>query len=444
MIFKDLGKFDTLFEDFLLNIALTQTQSSLIDETLSDAISVFMSSYADVDVYTQGSYAMGTIVKPLTANQSKNGVAGEFDVDIVLERENWNSPIESLKETHQILVEGYADKVDKKERESCERVYHSKDSETEVLFHADYVPIKSLFHGAYRYVARRSDNYWANSNTKKLKEWFLEYANDKQFVRALIVILKRIRDYAGLTDILPSICIMAIVYKTYEQTASYAEDLLLTMRKIVEVFSQPYGQIKITIPTVEENLAKKIKAADCNKIRIAFQSCLSTLENEFLCKNKPNLDKIRDYLSDDFPKELSDYPECLESLRSRGFSIELDGSLRLKEIEEDNKNAHLAKSRIWYKYFGKGQKLKFVASNYDKSLYGIRWQVLNADGSSNRRGELFKARGKDGVAGSNSNEFINYETESYDGLHWIKYYIYEKNTKRVVEVGKKFHVEVKL
>ena len=444
MIYKDLSRFDTLFEDYLSNIALTQTQSSLIDDALSEAISLFMAYYDDLNIYTQGSYAIGTIVKPLTANQSKDGIAGEYDIDIALERESWNEPTEALVKTKQILIEEYAEKVDKKERESCVRVYHSKDAGTEVVFHADYVPIKTSLYGAYRYVAKRSDNYWADSDTKKLKRWFLDFVKERPFVQALIVMLKRIRDYAGLTDALPSICVMAIVCNSYAQSDSYAEDLLEAVKRITEIFSQPYNQIRLTIPTVNENLVRKIKVVDCNRIRITFQRCLSMLDDELLRKGQPDLEKLREYLSDDFPNYLSDYPECLESLRKRGFGIELDGSLKIKEIEEDNKNASSVKNRIWYKYFGRGQKLKFLASRYDKTLYGIRWQVLNANGSEKRRGELFKARGKDGVEGSSSNEFINYETESYDGLHWIKYYVYEKSTKKVVEIGKKFHVEVKL
>lgn len=441
---KNLSRYDTLFEDFIIRIALTQSQAQLIDDTLGDAISLFMANFNDLEVYAQGSYSMGTIVKPLTAKQSKNGIAGEYDIDIVLERENWNEPVEALLDTRNILADEYADKVDKKKRESCERVYHSRDSYTDVLFHADYVPIKSQFYGSFRYVARRSDNNWVKSDTKKLKEWFLEYVSNKPFLQALIVLLKRIRDYAGLTSKLPSICIMAIACEKYEQLESYAEDVIVALRKIVDTFSKPYSQISIKMPTIDENLARKIEAADCNKIRIAFQSCLSTLENELLEKEDPDLDKIRGFLSDDFPSNLSNYPECLEALRRRGFGIELNGSLKLKEIEECNKNASSTKSKVWYKYLGKGQELKFVASEYDKSKYGIRWQVLNAEGSDERRGGLFKARGKNGIEGSSSNEFVNYETESYDGIHWIKYFIYEKNTQKVVEIGKKFHVEVEL
>ena len=70
--------------------------------------------------------------------------------------------------------------------------------------------------------------------------------------------------------------------------------------------------------------------------------------------------------------------------------------------------------------------------------------MLNAVGSENRGGNLFEARGKDGREGSSSNKFINYETESYNGIHCIKYFIYDKHTRKVVEIGKKFYVEVEL
>lgn len=42
----------------------------------------------------------------------------------------------------------------------------------------------------------------------------------------------------------------------------------------------------------------------------------------------------------------------------------------------------------------------------------------------------------------NSNEFINHETEEYDATQWIWYYVYSKLTKKVVEIGQKFFVEV--
>lgn len=445
MIQKELSRYDTLFEDFLVNIALTHTQAQLIDDVLHEAISLFLFKYEDLGIYTQGSYATGTIVKPLTSKQSKNGVAGEYDVDIVLEKENWNSPTASLMDVRNILKDEYLDKVDeKKNRESCERVYHSKDSNTNVQFHADYVPIKSQFNGAFRYVAHRSDDAWVKSDTKKLKEWFLDYSSDKPFIQALIVILKRIRDYAGLTNKLPSICLMAITCSDYRQSESYVKDLIDAICKVVDTFNAPYEQMYIKMPTIDENLVERVNADDCKEIKKVFQDCLFMLKNEFLEKETPDLNAVRECLSSDFPGNLSDYPECLESLRCRGWGIELDGSLTLKDIIEKNDNPASKRSKTWYRYFKKGLKLEFIASEYDKSLYGIRWQVLNAEGSKKRRGNLFKAKGKDGYEGSNSNEFINYETETFDGVHWIKYYIYNKSNHKVVEIGKKFHVEVSL
>lgn len=435
-----LTRYDSLFEDFLVNIALTRTQSSLIDETLSEAIGLFITHYNDLDVYVQGSYAMGTIVKPLTANQSKNGVAGEYDIDIVLERSEWESPTQSLTGIREVLLDEYAQKVDDKERESCERVYHSKDSNTEVKFHADYVPIL-LKYNVLRYVTKRSDDSWFRSDTKELKDWFLEYVSDKPFIQGLIVILKRIRDVAELTDELPSICITSIVCEYYEQSESYAEDLIAILDRIVSIFSQPYSDIHIKLPTTNEDLARKIKSADCNRIRIAFQSCLSMLRNEFLLKDNPDLKNVQKHLSDDFPASLENYPECLEALRRRDIGIELDGSLKKVAISEVAKKADLIEKAAWYKFIGKGKPLQFVASDYDKAKYGIRWQVLNAKGSADRRGSLFKGKGKSGA--ENSNEFMNYETERYDGVHWIKYFIFEKQSRKVVEIGKKFYVEVK-
>lgn len=433
-----LTKYDSLFEDFLINIALTQTQSRLIDDTLCSTIGLFMSTYDDLDIYAQGSYAMGLMVKPLTSAQSRDGIAGEYDVDIVLERGSWKKPIDSLGSIRKILLTEYAQKVDHEYRESCERVYHSKDLQTEVLFHADYVPILSQF--GNRHIAKRSNNSWHYSDTKEWIEWFSEFVSNKPFVQSLIIMLKRIRDVAGLTKQLPSICITSIVCNCYKQSGSYVEDLLNTLEQISNIFNQPYSNIKIELPTTGEDLTRKIKPTDRNRIKIAFWSCLDVLRNEFLHNNKPDLEKIQEYLSTDFPSNLEEYPECLEALRRRGFGIELDGSLKQTDIIEEAKTASSVIKNTWYKYYGKGKRLKFIANNYDKTIYGIRWQVLNAEGSDDRRGRLFEAKGKGG--NKNSNEFENWETESYDGVHWIKYFIYDKRSKKVVEIGKKFHVEV--
>jgi hypothetical protein len=194
------------------------------------------------------------------------------------------------------------------------------------------------------------------------------------------------------------------------------------------------------IDPIEDNLADKITAEAQQKLLNFFRRCLSDLRKAF---DTGDIELARRYLSGAFPSNLINYPEVLEPLRNRQLGIEFDGSLNITDINEDNgKGSRL--SRIRRKFFGTGDRLIFRANQYDKHQYGIRWQVLNSEDSPSgkRRGNLFKARGADGVEGSNSDKFVNHETEQYNGEHWIKYYVYNKNSRRVVEIGRKFFVEV--
>ena len=93
----NLDEYDTLFEDYLTRIVLTREQADSIDSKLGDTLSLFLGYYEpDLEVYAQGSYAMGTTVRPLTRQQSPNDEAGEYDVDVVLERNSWQSAVSAL------------------------------------------------------------------------------------------------------------------------------------------------------------------------------------------------------------------------------------------------------------------------------------------------------------------------------------------------------------
>src|SRR6266496_779045 len=430
------SRYDTLFEDYLVNIALTKQQAENIDQKLSETLSLFLTEYeGDVEIYAQGSFAMGTTVRPLTENQSANG-AGEYDVDIALERTAWGYAQDALQSIRNTLEAEYGDMVDRKLRESCERVHHDIDDQTGIGFHADYVPIKLI---NARNAAERSANTWFPSDTKKLVEWFGELSEAYTFLPASILILKRIRDYAGLTDDLPSICITALACKYYSDQDSYADDLLSVINQIVVTLSVPHDQLSIQIEPIEDDLAVKITVETQVKLLDFFRHCQADLKTAF---EAGNIDLVRQYLSGSFPSEMTKYPEVLTPLRSRKLGIEFDGSLNIKDINEDNgKGSRL--SRIRRKFFGAGDRLIFRASQYDKHQYGIRWQVLNSVEAplGKRRGNLFKARGADGVEGSSPNKFVNHETEQYNGEHWIKYYVYNKSSHRVVEIGRKFFVE---
>lgn len=431
----NLSRYDTLFEEYLTNIVLNRSQADSIDQKLVETLELFAREYeGDVELYAQGSYAMGTTVRPLTATQSPNGVAGEYDVDIVLERSTWGDGVGALSSIRNVLSDEYSEKLDKKLRESCERVLHSTDTDTEVGFHVDYVPIKAV--APARYAARRSKNEWFSSDTKQLVEWFQEVAEANTFLPAIILSIKRMRDAAALTDTLSSICITALVCATYEDKFSYAGDLLGVIDGIIRIFNVPHNALTITIEPLEDDLASRIDANQQRDILNFFVGARKALVEGF---KDADIDKIRSVLSVSFPADINDFPLELEALRRRSWGIETDGSLRKTGITEHQARGTVI-TRRWRKFAGVGEKLEFRASQYDKQRYGIRWQVLNAQGSPQIRGKLFEAHGIGG--GKNSNEYINHETEQYDGTHWIKYYVYDKLTKRVVEIGEKFYVEV--
>jgi hypothetical protein len=429
------SRYDSLFEEYLTNIVLTRSQASSIDQMLGETLSLFATEYeGDVEIYSQGSYAMGTTVRPLTAQQSADGVAGEYDVDIVLERTVWIDAANSLVNIRNVLSDEYSDKLDRKLRESCERVLHSTDDNTEVAFHVDYVPIKSTQYN--RYAARRSTNEWFSSDTKQLVEWFSDVASESTFLPAIILILKRMRDTAGLTGTLSSICITALVCNLYENKFSYADDLIHVLDEAIRVFNVPHHALTITLDPLEDDLASRIDATQQRSILDFFTNARNVLVVGFA---ETDLTKLRSVLSSSFPADINDYPTELEPLRQRGWGIETDGTLRKVEISEHQSKGTVV-TRRWRKFASVGEPLEFRANTYDRQEYGIRWQVLNAVGSPDVRGSLFEAHRVGG--GKNSNEFINHETERYDGKHWIKYYIYNKLTKRVVEIGEKFFVEV--
>ncbi|NCU29836.1 hypothetical protein EOM60_04490 [Candidatus Saccharibacteria bacterium] len=429
-----LDRYDTLFEHFIVNLALTSRQAELIDNKLSETLELFLREYdGDVDIYSQGSYAMGTTVRPLTEQQSVDGVAGEYDVDIALERTSWTGAKASLESMRQILTGEYGDKVDKKERPSCERVEHKLDENTGVGFHVDYVPIKQA-NG--RNAAHRADDKWFPSDTKRLVEWFSDLSDDYKYLQSIIMVIKRARDSAGLNNAISSICITALVCNSYEERGSYAEDLLHVLDRIVRQISVPYSELSITLKPLEDDLADRITPESHKQMVDFLVGANQRLQEGF---SEGNIEKIRSVLGSAFPSDIKEFPDNLEALRNRDWGIETGGSLKRVDISEHGNSGSFVTS-VRKKFYGAGDRLIFHAQQRDKSEYGIRWQVLNAEGSKSRRGSLFKAKAPGG--GENSNEFINHETEEYDGEHWIRYYIYSKESKKVVEIGNRFFVEV--
>ena len=119
---------------------------------------------APFNIYPQGSYRLGTTVRPILGN--------EYDLDFVIEVQmSWNSSIDAmafLKQIYNCLRENdvYKDKVELKNR--CVRVNYKDD------FHMDILPSYPVGRvgNSNVKVPDRKTEYWKDSAPKGYADWF--------------------------------------------------------------------------------------------------------------------------------------------------------------------------------------------------------------------------------------------------------------------------------
>ena len=427
------SQFDNEYEDFLANIALTSSQASRIDSSLASLSELFLTAFNDATIYTQGSFATNTTVKPLTESQSKIGVAGEYDVDIVIERATWVGAQDSFEDIRTAIEEDdkYAPLLLPSVKESCERIEYASE-ESGVGFHVDLVPIKNT--AGNLQVAVRTPDDWRDSDPKAIIEWFNDFANENPFAPAIVMTIKRMRDFYGIADKLPSIMVIALVGSLYVDSGSYADDLMDCIYKIAILLQQP--NVVINIPVNNENLANKWSGNDQKEVFEFFGKSYSNLRTGF---ENSDFDLIREVLSDDFPRVK--YDARLSSFRSQGWSMTLDGSLSRPTIEADfNSEFVNRRTRRRLKANRSGEPIVFKA--YRRVLIAnedLQWQVINDPSSKEVRGQFFNAR--KAPQQQDEDDFTNYETVAYPGTHWIRYVIINRALRKVVTVAHRCTVE---
>ena len=180
------------------------------------------------------------------------------------------------------------------------------------------------------------------------------------------------RDNAGLTDTLSSICITALVCTGYEDKGSYAGDILNILDFSIASFGVSHDRLSITIEPLEDDLADRVTSVQQRTILDFLKNARQLLEDGLTTQN---LNTLRQVLSTSFPADMSNYPANLEALRNRNWGIESDGSLRQVEIGEHGQSGSFV-SRVRKHFYNTGEPLIFQANEYDRQNYGIRWQVL--------------------------------------------------------------------
>lgn len=427
---------DTTFEDYLIRIALTATQATRIDNALEDVTRIMLEDLTSIEVYVQGSFATATTVKPLTEHQSL-GNPGEYDVDIVIERSAWGAPQDSLNKIAEILSASETfggNTIEVKGK--CVRINFPTDA-TSTAFHVDVVPI--LNDAGVRKVANGETDEWQGSDSKALVEWFLSKKDQYPFMPAVVMMIKRMRDFALLTDVIPSIAIQALVVDNYQDRGTYAADLLHVIKRFDEIFRNRVEELNIPNPiNINENLAERWRAnpGQYQGLQDHFANVRAVLQAE-LESQQPDTDALREVLSTDFPSTLA--PTELDSLRNEGYSINSDNFMGKLDVEHHSLHGRLvdALTRIFFEI---NKAITFKAPRLNHPNYNIKWQVLNASGSPNRRGNLFQARTSSG--GASADIHTNDENEQYLGSHWIRYFVFDEGTKQCIGRSHKFNVRV--
>lgn len=277
----NLNKFDQPLKIYLEAITLSKTQETQINFALEGVLSLALTAFPDAIVYAQGSFATDTMAKPLTAKQG-GGKAGEFDIDVAIESEAWGYAVDSLDETA-TAIEGddtFGELIIDKTKNSCIRIEYPEDK-TGVAFHIDLVPTK-LENGS-RSVPDRDNSDWKPSDAKQFAEWFNDKAAAQPGIRQVAIILKRLRDLAGLTDEIKSILVLTLVMQAYYDSGSIMGDLVSVLDGIVVILADADKTPCIENPVnTGENLAEHL--TDYSAVRSLFldtkQKLMSALSDD--------------------------------------------------------------------------------------------------------------------------------------------------------------------
>lgn len=276
-----LDKFEQPLEKYLEAISLTATQADTINTALEGVLALTLSEFRDARAYAQGSFSTDAMVKPLTARQG-GGKAGEFDVDIAIESEEWGDAIDALDAVANAVeaddtFEGVT--IDRT-KNSCIRVQYPEDK-TGVAFHIDLVPTK-LDKDGKRWVPDRKnkdkDGGWKPSDAKQFTEWFNEKAAAQPGVRRVAKIVKRLRDLADLTDDVSSICILTLAYNNYAENGTTMGDLVSVLDGIAGSLGGREEAPQILNPVnKDEDLGERI--GDYPAVRDFFVETKTALRN---------------------------------------------------------------------------------------------------------------------------------------------------------------------
>lgn len=431
----------------------TQRYNSIADYIKNSELS----SYRP-DIYLQGSFKLGTAIKPLTED-------GVYDIDIVcnftgLRREGQSQF--SLKYDLGKIVKSYAKSQsmsnDPEESKRCWTLKYVDENN----FHIDILPSVPLNEKDDGYIAitdKSNNNYyevstdWETSNPKGYAKWFRDvskfsiyqeevakrfYASIEKIpeykvktpLQRIVQILKRHAEVCFADDIEhkpSSIIITTLAAKQYQSASSYNSDFLDIMNYVIEHLKDGIeirnGKPCVHNPVNEEEVLSSKWDKDSSYFEF-FKIWLQQLESDFNVRNH-NLsysDKIQ-YL------RRSLFRDCENQLPITSVSLiphhQKSKWLNLSKEEVSIKAKYLHSGFRWKEIksgtiLNKRGDLRFEVQAKRLKDYEIWWQVTNtgkeAENANCLRGDFYSSELIEGKK-------VRKESTRYAGCHYVEAYL---------------------
>ncbi len=423
---------DLAFEAFISKISLTKTDCDRIESAYRGLTRVLESKLSDggceFEYYRQGSFENGTVVSPLDG--------GEYDVDIVVEYEEWP---DQAKDTLDFLASTvkenrtYSSKV--RSKRSCVRVEYASNETGK--FHVDLVPARPFGTGTKIEVPREGEG-WHVSDPRAFSEW-CEGLGEQY--RNVVKIFKRWRDENETTKAsIKSIQLQVLVAEAMsgiEAGVSLPSVVRDTFKHLKIIISRRDTGFSLWNPVLpQEDLASSWSESGRKSFERSLDHALELINGMERSQDEAEVfDYWKELLGRDFP-DLAEFEveeKASTSHRmtpsSRGWAIDANSERALKIQVE--KEVYGRKTRPLKTHEKRAlehdSKLKFSLSDEGIPLGSeVWWQVTNtgkhADSVSQLRGTFIPARARN-LNSFSDNQFVHWENTAYHGTHTVQAFV---------------------
>lgn len=407
------------------------------------------------NIYIQGSFKLGTAIKPLTEE-------GSYDIDIVCTFDKLQKNEISQSELKNItgeVIKGYVTsnnmKNDPNDGKRCWTITYVDENN----FHVDILP--SLLNGELKEIAitdkvnpdyNKISNNWEISNPKAYCEWFKsiskyrEYrqqfalANSKNIeeipyyrvktpLQRVVQLLKRHAEvmFENNMELKPSsIIITTLVAKAYDKMNKQEQNFIGIMKNIINQLEHEINYTNekpCVLNPIDENENLSSKWEDENYY-LEFQNWIKQLKFDFAVthsigneKEEFNLIK-RSMHKQNFPTEIEQSMILLPYHLKPKWEMSLWKKVEIKTTIYQK--GFLPKQLTSGESISKGINIKFEAISENIKLYNIYWQVTNtgfeAQQANQLRGDFYNSELIEGKR-------VRKECTYYTGKHYVEAFL---------------------